>query len=251
MTPRLTAYAGVQLRDFLLGRLPLLLFVTVLATWSLFRVTGVTLAAFDPSAGIGGRGQSQLAFESALGVYALLGAVFAVQGLIARDRWRGYDRVIFSRPLTPVRYYLQGFVAAGVAVVALGVVAAGLFSVAVHPVSVPGVAAYVALAWLVVGAFAFAVSTLTAYYLPLVVGLVAAAALRDRFADALRASGSTNPVVEAAQYLLPPTGVLVELRESFARGHVIGPDVLAWPLAFGALWLAVSIFMLHRRPFRP
>ena len=72
MKVRLSAYAGYQLRDFLLGRVPQLVLVASLATWAVFRATGVTVAAFDPSAGVDGREQAQAAFENALGAYALI-----------------------------------------------------------------------------------------------------------------------------------------------------------------------------------
>jgi hypothetical protein len=250
VTARLAAYAGIQLRDFVLGRIPLLVLATSLATWALFRLTGVTMAAFDPSAGIIEREQAQHAFGVALGIYALLGAVVAAQGLVARDRWRGFDRVLFSRPLSPARYYLQGFVIAGAAVVALGVVAAGMFTVAVRPVSVPGVAAYIGLAWFTIGGLALALSALTSFHVLALLALVGGAALLDRFATSLQAAGSPNPVVEAAQYLLPPVHVIAALREPFARGRLMAPESLVWPLAFGLLCMLAAVFLLHRRPFR-
>ena len=252
MRARLTAYAGVQLRDFLIGRVPLLVLATSVVAWAVFRVTGVTLAAFDPSAGLGGRAEAARAFEDALGVYAVVAAVFAAQGLVARDRWRGFDRILFSHPMSPVRYYGQGFVVAGVAAVSLGVVAAGVFSVAVRPVSVVGVAGYVGLAWLTVGALAVAVSAVTSYYLPVLLALLAAAEVLDRFAHGLRASGPTAASVglEWAQYLLPPIHVLAALREPFARGRVVAVSELAWPLAFGLCAVVLAVLVLSRRPFR-
>jgi hypothetical protein len=250
VTVRLSAYAGYQLRDFLLGRVPLVVLVASIATWAVFRATGVTAAAFDAAAGVGGREQAQAAFENALGAYALVGAVFAAHGLVARDRWRGFDRVLFARPLVPARYYLQGFTLAGATIVVLGVVAAGVFTVAVRPVSVPGVAAYVALAWLTVGMLALALSALTAYHFPVLLALLGAGALLARFADRLRASGAGSPIVDAAQYLLPPVASIATLRAPFARGRVVGPEELAWPLAFGLLCTVAAVFLLYRRPFR-
>jgi hypothetical protein len=246
----LGAYAGVQLRDFLVGRVPLLLVLTGAATWAVFRATGVTPAVFDPSAVIGGRERAQLAIENALGTYALIGALLAAQGLVARDRWRGFDRVVFSRPLNPARYYLQGFVVAGVAVVALGVVGAGAFTVALRPVSVAGVAGYLALAWLTIGGFAFVVSALTSYHLPVVLAALGAAALLDRFATSLSAAGTPSGLVGAARYLLPPVHAVAALREPFARGRLVSPESVAWPVAFGVLCLVAVVLLLYRRPFR-
>ena len=250
MKPRLTAYAGVQLRDFLMGRAPLLFLATGITVWALLRANGVTLATFDAAAGIGGREQVRRAFADALGAYAVLGAVFAAQGLVARDRWRGFDRVLFSRPFDPRRYYVQAFVVAGVGVVGLAVLAAGVFSVAAYPVSVAGVAAYVGLAWFTLGAFAFALTTVTTYHVPVVVGALAGALLLDRLPRVLSVPDSLRVVVDAAQYLLPPAQVIIALREPFARGSLVQPHMLVWPLAFGALCLMLAVLALSRRPFR-
>jgi len=248
--PRVAAYAALQLRDFLVGRAPLLFLATGLTVWALLRVNGVTLAAFDAAAGVGGRDAAWRAFADALGAYAVLGAVFTAQSLVARDRWRGFDRLLFSRPLNPVRYYIQAFVMAGVAVVGLAVLAAGLFSVVAYPVSVPGVAAYVALTWFSLGTFAFALTTVTTYHLPIVIGVLGGALLVDRFERALGEPNTLAGVIDATQYLLPPAHVIVALREPFARGLFVGPPVLAWPLAFGALCLTLAALVLSRRPFR-
>ena len=246
----MAAYAAVQLRDFLVGRVPLLLLSTGLAVWALLRANGVTLSSFDATAGVVGRDEAWRAFADALGAYAVLGAVFTAQGLVARDRWRGFDRLLFSRALNPVRYYLQAFVMAGVAVVGSAVLAAGLFSVVAFPVSVPGVAAYVALAWFTLGTFVFALTALTTYHVPIVVGVLGGALLLERFQRALGEPNTLAGVIGATQYLLPPAHVIVALREPFARGLFAGPQVLAWPLAFGALCLMLAALVLSRRPFR-
>jgi hypothetical protein len=250
---RLSAYAGFQLRDFLVGRALPIAGATAAGAWVVFRITGLTLAAFDVSGGVGARDQLLRGFQDLLGVFALVAAIVAAQGLVARDRRRGYDRLLFSRPLSPSRYYGQGFLIAGASVLTLAAVASQVFAIAVLPVSVPGSVAYVAVTWLVVGGLAFALSTLTAHYVPLLVLLVGGDLLFDRFVDGLRAAGSGNRVAEAAQYLLPPAHVVVDLRESFTRGRAIDPAALAaslaWPLAFGVLCLCLALVILRRRPF--
>jgi hypothetical protein len=80
--------------------------------------------------------------------------------------------------------------------------------------------------------------------------MIGGAVALDRFASALRASGTPSGLVEAAQYLLPPAHVVAALREPFARGQLVEPAAVAWPLAFGTGSLVVAILVLHRRPFR-
>jgi hypothetical protein len=49
---RIAAYAGVQLRDYLVLRAPVILILTVLGAWAYAAYTGLTRDAFDPSASV-------------------------------------------------------------------------------------------------------------------------------------------------------------------------------------------------------
>jgi hypothetical protein len=84
-----------------------------------------------------------------------------------------------------------------------------------------------------------------------VVLLVGADLALDRHATALRTAGQGNPIVDAAQYLLPPGHALVTLAEPFARGIVVDPNALVWPVAFGAVCLIAALLLLRRWPFGP
>jgi hypothetical protein len=249
MRARITAYAGVQLRDYFVARMPLIVMATVATAWAYAATNGLTMAAFDASAGIEGRAELQRAFQVLLATFAFIAASVAAHGLVARDRRRGYDRVIFSRPLDPVRYYTQGFVLAGVAGALLGAAAADVYAVAVHPVSVLGAAAYIGLAWLTIGGLAFALSTVTRFHLPLLVLLLSADFALDRYATSLRASGAGSAVIDLARYLLPPGHVVASLSEPFSRGFTFDGRVLIWPLAFGVACFVAALVLLRRRPF--
>ncbi len=247
----MTAYAGSQLLDYFTGRALAIVVATVAAAWVFASSRGLTLSAFDSAAGIDARNQLQQAFEFTLASFAFVAAAVAAQGLVARHRSRGYDRVLFSRPLRPVRYYVQGFVLAGIGAVILAVAAAEVYAVGVHPVSIPGVAGYVTLAWVTVGGLAFLLSSLTAFHTPILATIVGADLALDRVATGLRATGAGSMAVDTLQYLLPPAHVVVALREPFARGVLVEPRVVAWPLAFGLACLVVAMIILRRRPFRP
>lgn len=252
MKARITAYSAYQLRDWAMGRMPPLVLVTCVAAWAYARANGLTVSDLDPAAGIAARAQVDRAFQFVLGVFAVLTAVLAAQGLAARDRWRGYQRVIFARPVGPVRYYAQGFVAAGLGGVLLGAIGAEMYSLAIHPVSVPGVAAFVALAWFVIGGLGFALAARTALHTPLVLALLGADLALDRYAAAARAAASAVPAVASAvQFLLPPGHVVIALREPLVRGVVPDPRVLAWPATFGAVCVVAALILLRRRAFAP
>lgn len=249
MKARMAAYAGFQLRDFFLVRASTIILATGLVAWAYAAARGLTLSAFDSAGGIASRDQLQGAFEFVLAGYAFIAGAVAAQHLIARDRSRGYYRVFFSRPLSPARYYTQGFVLSGLASVVVATLGAQLYDVAVHPVSVLGVAAYVGLGWLTIGGLAFLLSALTAFHVPILAIILAVDLALDRYANGLRATGG-NALIDIAQYLLPPGHVVAALREPFARGVAVDPRVVAWPAAFGMACLVVAIFRLRRRPFR-
>jgi hypothetical protein len=246
---RVTEYAGVQLRDYLLGRAPLVVVLTGLAAWGYAASSGLTVQSFDSSAGVAARGELERAFHVSLAAFAFLAAALAVHGLVARHRRRGYDRVIFSRPIDPGRYYAQGFVLAGLGGVFIGTAAAEVYGIAVHAVSLPGVAAYVALGWLSIGGLAFLLSTLTTFHVPLLVLLLGADFALDRYAGHLQSAGVRPDVLAVAQYVLPPGHVVASLSESFARGFELDPRVLIWPVSFGVACLIAALLLLRKRPF--
>ena len=249
MKARLAAYAGFQARDFFVARALSILIVTGLATWAYAATQGLTLSAFDSAAGIESRDRLQAAFEFVVAAYAFVAGAVAAHGLIGRDHSRGYDRVFFSRPLRPVRYYTQGFGIAGLASIVIATLGAELYAMAVHPVSVLGVAAFVALGWVTIGGLAFLLSALTAFHLPILVVALGADLALDRYASRLAESG-TVALIRFAQYLLPPGHVVAALREPFARGLAIEPRVVAWPLGFGVACIVIAVILLRRRPFR-
>jgi len=246
---RLTAYAGYQLRDYFVMRALPTLLASGLVALALAAARGVTPSDLDPTGGLDARDRIQQTFELLLAAFAFVAGAVAAHGVVSHHRRRGYDRVLFSRAINPVRYYTQGFVVAGVGAVVLGTVGAEIYAVAVHPVSLAGVAGYLALAWLLVGGLAFLLSTVTAFYLPILCLVLAADVAVDHFTGPLSAVGA-GPVAAAVQLLLPPAHVLVTLRAPFARGLPIDPRAVAWPAAFGAACIVAAMFLLRRRPFR-
>ena len=250
MKGRVTAYAGYQLRDYFAWRaIPVLLATTAIA-YAYAAARGLTLSAFDSAGGIDARDQLERAFEFVLAVFAFIAGAVAAHGLVARDRARGYDRLLLSRPLSPTRYYTQGFALGGLGGVAVAAAGAELYAVAVHPVSVAGVAGYVAIAWLLVGGVAFLLSTLTRFHTPILALVFGADLALDRYASGLRSAVGGNVFVDMLQYLLPPGHVVVALREPFARGLAIDPRVLIWPAGFGLVSVLAAMILLRRRPFR-
>jgi hypothetical protein len=244
----MAAYGGYQLRDYFVGRGALTIIATCVGVWAYVTSTGITLAAFDPSAGIEGRDQAHRTFTAVLSIFAIIAAAFAAQGLIARDRRRGYDQLWFSRAVSPLRYYLQGFALSGLGAVLLGAVIAEVYAILVHPISVPGAVACVALAWLTVGGLAFALSRATWLHTPVVTLLVGADLALHQFAPSLRSTAAGEALVDFGQYLLPPAHIVSALSDPLVQGTLIAPRTLIWPVVFGVACLTVAILQLRRRP---
>jgi hypothetical protein len=245
---RLTAYAGYQLRDFLIWRAVVVVLGTAAAIWVYATTRRLTSMVLDPGSGLDARAQLQRAFEFGIAVFALVSAAVAAQGLIARDRRRGFDRVLFSRRVSPVRFYGQGFVIAGVASVAMAAIVAQLYAAMIHPVWVPGVAALVSLSWLCVGSFAFLLSALTPFYLPMLAVLVAA----DFALDWLATSGGSDAsqaIVSVVQYVVPPAHVIVALSAPLVRAAAVDARLVVWPATYGLVSLVATFLVLRRRPF--
>lgn len=249
MKARMAAYAGFQVRDFFVARAGAIVLATAAAAWAYGASRGLTLSAFDAAGGFESRDKLQAAFEFVLAAYGLIVGAVAAQGLVARDRARGFERAFFSRPLRPVRYYTQGFFLAGLGSIAIAIVGAAIYGMAVHAVSLLGVAAFVAIAWLLVGGLAFLLSIVTRYYVAIVAALVGADFALDHYVDGVRASGG-HSVVALAQYALPPSHVVAKLSEPLARGLVPDPQLIAWPVGLGVACLVVAVLLLARRPFR-
>ena len=249
MKGRLTAYAGYQLRDYFVNRALPTVLATALAAFGFAAARGWTPSALDLAGSIEGRERVQQAFELVLVMFAFVAGTVAAFGLVSRHRSRGYDRLLFSRPISPLRYYTQGFVVGGIGGVVLAIVGAEVYSAAVHPVSLLGVAGYVALVWLLIGGLALLLSTLTAFHLPMLALVIGADLALAGYASQLSSAGAGG-VAEVVQYVLPPAHVLVALREPLARGLPVDPVVLAWPAGFGVVCLVIAMVLLQRRPFR-
>ena len=120
MKGRLTAYAGYQLRDYFATRALPTLVASGLVAWALAAARGMTLSDLDPTGGIDARDRVQQTFELLLATFAFVAGAVAAHGVVSHHRMRGYDRLVFSRPVSTVRSYTQGFVLAGIGAVVIG-----------------------------------------------------------------------------------------------------------------------------------
>lgn len=110
MTGPVLQYARWQLRDHLLGAGRVVALAAVLIGLLLWRIR---LA--NPSVAEGGLA-AMTGFLDSLGWPLVL---LATTGIISTDRVEGYNRALFSAPVSPVAYYLQRWVLGGLVVATL------------------------------------------------------------------------------------------------------------------------------------
>jgi ABC-type transport system involved in multi-copper enzyme maturation permease subunit len=187
--------------------------------------------------------------RSMLGALIFLGALFAMNGIVANDRKQGFFRFLFAKPLTPARYYGQAFVVHCVGFMLVIVLLALLYGVIVWPVLSLQFVLVVGLMFVAYAGVAFLLSAAARWdWLSLVAGSVAATFLWTKF------GASTHPLAKLL-YLLPPLHRADEVYLAVSGTPVISaagaPDV-PWPLVlwfggYGILCYIAGLVVLRFR----
>jgi ABC-type transport system involved in multi-copper enzyme maturation permease subunit len=263
---RAGAYAVWQLRDYLKDRGLSTLVVAALSAylgWSMMtdaspmpRPTDATsaelLVRFGSAGAVYAARMAEFSFHfmrSMLGALIFLGALFAMNGIVANDRKQGFFRFLFAKPLTPARYYGQAFVVHCVGFMLVIVLLALLYGVIVWPVLSPQFVLVVGLMFVAYAGVAFLLSAAARWdWLSLVAVSVAATFLWTKF------GASTHPLAKLL-YLLPPLHRADEVYLAVSGTPVISaagaPDV-PWPLVlwfggYGILCYIAGLVVLRFR----
>src|SRR5215218_7558632 len=210
---RVGAYALWQLRDYFKDRgVPTLIVATLSAYLGLSPILerlprlgdpapARLLQRFGTAEAVYAARMAEFNFmflRSILGALVFLGALFAMNGIVANDRKQGYFRFLFAKPVTPSRYYGQAFLVHWLGFMLVMMLLAALYGAIVWPVLTPQFALVVALMFVAYAGIAFLLSAAARWdWLSLVVVSVAATFLWTKF------GGSTHPLA-ILLYLLPP-----------------------------------------------
>jgi hypothetical protein len=253
---RLGAYALWQLRDYLTDRGAPTVIIGVLFGYMvagpMVAMTNRSLATMSPgmlarygsveAARLSMLHDSAAAFLTLyLGNFVFLGALFAMNGLVANDRKQGFYRFLFSKPIAPPRYYGQAFALhwGGFLLVAtlLGLLCAALaFPVLSLPLYV-----VLALMYLCYAGIAFALSAAARWdWLSLVAVTVASTYLWDRF-------GESPSALARLLYLLPPLHRTSEVYGAVAKGLALPWHTLGWLAGYGAACFVIGLVVLRVR----
>jgi hypothetical protein len=232
---RLIPYAKYQLVDFVLERGIMVLILSVL------NLSGLVISILSEPP----EERARLR-EASLGTDVLilfpslimLAVLFASQELISRPRKLSYYRLVFAKPVSPVRYYSQLFVVHLVGTVAFVTLLTALFSVIALPMYLPGIAALTAIGFVLVGGIGFLLSAITNYDSMATIALIAVAFI----GNALSAKYS-GFLVTALSSALPLEHVFA--LKPLLLGTPVGMGDVAWVLAYGLTAFALGLVALR------
>jgi hypothetical protein len=177
----------------------------------------------------------------ALGNIVFLGALFAMNGIIANDRKLGFYRFLFSKPLSPQRYYGQAFLLHWAGFLFVITLIGLLFNALVGPVLSASLYAAVALMYLCYAGIAFALSAAARWdWLSLVAVTVAANYLWVRY-------GTSTSAAARLLYLFPPIHRTSEIYAAVAQGTALPWPLLGWFAAYGAISFVIGLVVLRYR----
>ena len=235
---RLGSYARWQLRDYLVER-----------GISTFVLGAVLLLAPLLLAGPGRRAEAPALFAAGVGSFALLGVIFALNGISSTDRHRGYFRFLFSKPVRVPRYYAQELAVRLAGLLGVSALLFGLVALAA-PMPFPFWALLrVALAAVLVGGVGFLLGALTRHDgVALVAVLVLATLARAGGARLGWMGRGPAEVLEFVAAGLPPFHLLDAGGAALARGTPPGVGVLVGILAYGLGCFAAGLRVLRHRP---
>lgn len=174
-----------------------------------------------------------------VGNVIFLFALFAMNGLVSQDRKQGYYRFLFSKPLSPVRYYGQAFLVAWAGFLVLLSMLALLYGAYVDRVLSPRFLLAAGIVYFMYAAIAFLMTTIVRWdWLGLATVVIAAQVLWGRFGE------STSPLAWLL-YLLPPIHRVGDVYSAMTAGPALPWSLLAWVAGYGAACTLAALLVLR------
>lgn len=177
--------------------------------------------------------------RSFLGTVVFLGALFAMNGLVSNDRKQGFYRFLFSKPVSPVRYYAQAFVIHWAGFLAVVTTLALIYGAYVEPVLTPMLLVILALVYIMYAGIAFLMTTAVRWdWLGLAAVVIAAQVLWERFA-------ASTSIFARLLYVLPPIHRTGDLYAALVARTAIPWHDAAWIAGYGAACTLAGLAVLR------
>jgi hypothetical protein len=189
-------------------------------------------------------------FEHLFTMYAAVGPILALSGVVSQDRAMGYVRFLFAKPLNPLRFYLQAFVVRGVGFFVVAAILLACYRAFEPSADLARVAAGLALFFVAFGGMVFLGSVLSKYD-----GLGTIAFLLISVM-AWEKGASSKGVFHYLAYLFPPIEKFSALDDWVSNMHALDPRMaaafptkwVAWTVCYGVACLVLGVIMLRKRP---
>jgi hypothetical protein len=253
---RVVRYGAWQMRDFLMDRgISLLIIGSLLGYLTLAPMLPAlhrNLATLPPRliekwGGMPGatamlmKDFNEMFLRNFLGGMVFVGALIAMNGIVANDRKQGYYRFLFTKPLAPWRYYGQAFLVHTLGFVAVISLLGAAYGVLVWPILSLRLLLVLALMFVMYGGITFFLSAAARWdWLSLVAVTVAASFFWERFQN--------SPVVFAKLvYLLPPLHRTSEVYNALAKAEPLPWPLIEWYAAYGLVCFVAGLIVLRYR----
>jgi ABC-type transport system involved in multi-copper enzyme maturation permease subunit len=252
---RLGAYAFWQLRDYLLDRGVATLLITALTGYlsavpaylmlqqNFERPELVARYGSAAAARVALAHEASVSFlTGTLGVIVFLGALLAMNGIVANDRKLGYFRFLFSKPMSPARYYGQAFAVHTGAWLAIITLLAFVYGLFIAPLLSAAFLGGLGLVFVCYAGVAFLLSATARWdWLSLVFITVMTTLLQQRF-------GMSSSPFARLLYLLPPLQETTGVYQALADGVALPWHSIVWLGGYGgACFVAALVVLRHRR----
>ena len=251
---RLGAYTLWQLRDYLFDRGVATLLITALTGYLSAVPAYVMLGQnFDRPElvaryGSAAAARAALAHEASaaflngtLGVIVFLGALLAMNGIVANDRKLGYYRFLFSKPMSPERYYGQAFAVHTAGWLAIVSLLALVYGMLVYPVLSAAFVGGIGVVFLCYAGVAFLLSATARWdWLSLVFVTVMTTLLHGRF-------GESPSRFAKLLHLLPPLHETAGVYAALGEGVALPWHSVAWLGGYGAACFVAALVVLRYR----
>jgi hypothetical protein len=256
MKARVSRYGLWQLRDYLIDRgLPTIIiialggYLTLAPAMMVFDRRLATLPArlIEKYGGVEGaravlmQEMNENFLRGFLGAVVFMGALLAMNGIVANDRKQGFYRFLFSKPLSPSRYYGQAFVVHWAGFLAVMLLMSTVYGFVFAPLPLQGLTIALAIMFLLYAGIAFSLSAAARWdWLSLVTVTAVATYMWQRFAE------SSSPLAWLL-YLLPPLHRTNEIYEAVAARTPLDSGLLAWYAGYGAACYVIGLVILRYR----
>ncbi len=230
MTATLPQYFPRQLRDMLLTRGAAMLVIAVV----------FTLPILMGAVRIPPNGAAVL-LDGTLSAMSPFLVMVATYGIIGEDVRRGYFRFLFAKPISPVLYYAQAFLAALIAFLAAQLIVVAVFALVVEPAWPERWLLERTVFFLSLGSVIFALSrVLSIDWLIGLLFFVVGQGVRNWYPVSESLRGKVFNVVFPPSHLMESGLFPVEGIE---WGHV------AWVVGYAAMCLAIGLSLVRFMPF--